>query len=171
MGYTDLRLESWRKTSITNLLEIPTDYFDTYSTETLYCAGRNITYNVGKETITEQCPLHPLEVSQNISFKTSDDVMAHTFKNIQTLGKMLDIEVDVAEIHFDKPFDDNSELWRNYRNLLEKSNNPSGRIVLMEVRNTAITYWHATVGLIWILCQIILGVTLRSACSVTRNKI
>jgi len=163
VGYTDPRLKLWRKTSITNLLEIPTQYFDTYPTKRLYCAGRNITYSVGKETMTKQCPLYPFEVSQNISFKTSDDVVAHTFKNIQTLDKMLDIKVNVAEIHFDRPFDDNSELWRNHQNLLEKSNNLSGQFVLMEIGNTTITYWHTTIGLIWVLCLIVLGVTLRSA--------
>jgi len=163
-GYKDPRLKSWRKTNITKLDDLATQYYDEYPNTRIYCYLENITISSQKSVITKQCPTYPFTLNQNYTFKTSANVISHsyTIKSKKT-DKQLTVEKSVAEIHFEKPFDDGSEVWDKYDELIAAARENEKRFTAIKIGDEVVTWWHiamssltvtASVLVVWCLMKV-----------------
>lgn len=143
-GFSDPRLRTWRQTHINSITEVPTQYFDNYPRTFIYCNGRNITLDAGHGK-TLRCPNFVFWLTQNISFATSDGVLQHKAVNKKLFeDKLAETKLDVAELHFDAPFNNQEQAWHQYDVLANQTATLRRNAIAMDFGQIQITWWHTT---------------------------
>lgn len=142
-SFVDPRLKEWRDVPIKSELEVPTQYIDSYPWTIIYCFPRNVTIvtdNVSREKV---CPIKPFQLPQNQTFRTSDGVLNHkaVVRNI-FVEPLVEMKLDVAEIHFDHPFDESATAWQAYDQLVNESRALSAQNTAIEIGSFAFSWMH-----------------------------
>lgn len=95
----DVSLKRWRQTEIDPKSPRPSNYHRANNEFVISCWGNNITYSIGNVSFSTDCPGYVFKLKNTMNFRTSDNQVQHTARNITAEAKMI-VKMDVLHFHF-----------------------------------------------------------------------